>query len=94
MTDQDISGDLNHRRNNGRSGTFTKIAAILQRQCTVAEVERAINCSDPAERELAALLSPEAASHLEPMAQRAQAITRRHFGRTGQLYTPLYLSNY
>ena len=28
------------------------------------------------------------------MAQRAQAITRRHFGRTISLYTPLYLSNY
>jgi 2-iminoacetate synthase len=28
------------------------------------------------------------------MAQRAQALTRRHFGRTIQLYAPLYLSNY
>jgi 2-iminoacetate synthase len=28
------------------------------------------------------------------MAQRAQAITRRHFGRTMKLYTPLYLSNF
>jgi 2-iminoacetate synthase len=28
------------------------------------------------------------------MAQRAAALTRRHFGRTIQLYVPLYLSNY
>jgi len=66
----------------------------LNRQHTTADIERAINCTDPTERELAALLSPQAADFLEPMAQRAQAITRRHFGRTIKLYTPLYLSNF
>ncbi|MEN8254213.1 MAG: 2-iminoacetate synthase ThiH [Verrucomicrobiota bacterium] len=66
----------------------------LDREYTAREVERAINCADPNERELAALLSPQAAEWLEPMAQRAQAITRRHFGRTIKLYTPLYLSNF
>lgn len=64
------------------------------RSYTAAEIERAINCSEPSERELAALISPEAAAYLEPMAQRAQAITKRHFGRTISLYTPLYLSNF
>lgn len=57
-------------------------------------IERAIHCSEPTERELALLLSPLAAEYLEPMAQRAQAITRRHFGKTISLYTPLYLSNF
>ena len=66
----------------------------LNRQYTTADIERAINCADPTERELAALLSPAAAEFIEPMAQRAQSITRRHFGRTIQLYTPLYLSNF
>ena len=59
-----------------------------------AAIRRAICCDAPSERELAILLSPEAAAYLEPMAQRAQAITRRHFGRTISLYTPLYLSNF
>ncbi len=61
---------------------------------SAADVERAIGASSPNEKTLAALLSPEAAHHLEAMAQKAQAITRRHFGRTISLYTPLYLSNF
>lgn len=40
------------------------------------------------------LLSPKAESHLEAMAQKAHRLTIRHFGRTMQLFTPLYLSNY
>ncbi len=66
----------------------------LDRQFTAADVERAMFSENPSEQELAALLSPSAADFLEPMAQRAQAITRRHFGRTISLYTPLYLSNF
>jgi len=66
----------------------------LDRQFTAADVERAIGAESPTERELAALLSPKATKYLELMAQRAQAITRRHFGRTISLYTPLYLSNF
>jgi 2-iminoacetate synthase len=44
--------------------------------------------------ELAALLSPAATVRLEQLAARAQALTRRHFGRTMALYVPLYLSNF
>ncbi|QBG48963.1 2-iminoacetate synthase ThiH [Verrucomicrobia bacterium S94] len=61
---------------------------------STADIERAINADSPNEKTLAALLSPQAADYLEPMARRAQAITRRHFGRTISLYTPLYLSNF
>ncbi len=43
---------------------------------------------------LIALLSPQAENHLEAMAQKAHAITLRYFGKTIQLYTPMYLSNY
>jgi 2-iminoacetate synthase len=42
----------------------------------------------------AALISPEAAPFMEQMARQAQRLTRRHFGRTISLYSPLYLSNY
>lgn len=41
-----------------------------------------------------ALLSPRAGNYLEPMAQKASRLTLQHFGRTMQLYTPLYLANY
>ena len=41
-----------------------------------------------------ALLSPAAEAHLEPMAQKARALTLRYFGRTIQLYAPIYVSDY
>jgi len=59
-----------------------------------AAIERAILSENPAEEELALMLSPHAEPLLELMAQRAQSITQRHFGRTIKLYTPLYLSNF
>ncbi|MDP8262175.1 MAG: 2-iminoacetate synthase ThiH [Candidatus Ancaeobacter aquaticus] len=40
------------------------------------------------------LLSPLAEKHLEKTAQRSHALTVQNFGKTIQLYTPLYLSNY
>ncbi|MDV7696408.1 2-iminoacetate synthase ThiH [Chryseobacterium soli] len=39
------------------------------------------------------LISPVAAQQLERMAVMAQAITQKRFGKTIQLYAPLYLSN-
>ncbi|SJZ52241.1 2-iminoacetate synthase ThiH [Selenihalanaerobacter shriftii] len=41
-----------------------------------------------------ALLSKRAERYLEPMAQRAQKLTIKHFGKVVFLYTPLYLANY
>ena len=43
--------------------------------------------------DLAALLSPAATPYLEVMAQASRALTIERFGRTMQLYAPLYLSN-
>lgn len=43
--------------------------------------------------DLGALLSPAATPFLEEMARLSEALTRRRFGRTIQLYAPLYLSN-
>ena len=57
-------------------------------------VLQAMQAQDPGERELALLLSPAARNLLEPMAQRAAALTRRHFGRIISLYSPLYVANY
>ena len=43
--------------------------------------------------DLFALLSPLARPHLEAMALEARRLTRWHFGRTIQLYAPIYISN-
>jgi len=40
------------------------------------------------------LLSPGADKYLEEMAQKAHRLTEQYFGKTIQLYTPMYLSNY
>ncbi|WP_370979938.1 2-iminoacetate synthase ThiH [Agaribacterium sp. ZY112] len=40
-----------------------------------------------------ALISPAAVDYLEPMAQLSQQQTRKCFGKTIQLYVPMYLSN-
>jgi len=57
------------------------------------DVTRALSHERCSLEDLAALLSPAAATRLEEMAQRAHRLTRRHFGRTIGLYVPLYLSN-
>lgn len=41
-----------------------------------------------------ALLSDAAAPYLEPMAQKASALTKKNFGSVMFLFTPLYLSNH
>lgn len=64
------------------------------RRSKAPDVCNALAAESPGLDELASLLSPAAGSFLEPMAQKALALTRRHFGRTISLYVPLYLSNY
>ena len=67
-----------------------------------AALARAANLNIPAllhkERlrpdEFLALLSPAALPHLEEMATKAHALTVRNFGKTLQLYSPLYLSSF
>ena len=64
------------------------------READPAAAEAALSSETPHERELAVLLSPAASPLLEAMAERAQELTRHHFGRTISLYVPLYLSDY
>ena len=59
-----------------------------------ADIKNALASEHLTTEGFAALLSPLAAEFLEPMAQRAHRTTLKYFGRTIQLYTPIYLSNY
>ncbi len=59
-----------------------------------SDVEKAIASDSPDIKDLLALLSPEAENLLEEMALKSRSLTLKNFGRTIQLYTPLYLSNY
>lgn len=61
---------------------------------TEAAVRQALSKEYLEPDDFAALLSPAAETFLEQMAQRALQETRKHFGNTVNLFTPLYLANY
>jgi 2-iminoacetate synthase len=77
-----------------RAQDFGAVADRLAHQ-TEADVSRALGRrrGTLSLDDLAALLSPAAAPFLEPMAQVSHQRTVERFGRTIQLYAPLYLSN-
>lgn len=60
---------------------------------TAADVERALTVKTRSIADFMALISPAAAAYLEPMAQLSQQLTQQRFGKTIQMYVPLYLSN-
>ena len=72
---------------------FPTLQAAISR-ATEAEVLRALHSEHPGLAGLAALLSPAAEPHLGAMAKRAGAITSQRFGRTIQVYAPVYLSSF
>lgn len=61
---------------------------------TAKDVETALAHESCTVEDLKALLSPAAEPYLEQMAQRARLETRRHFGNTVYIFTPLYIANY
>ena len=61
---------------------------------TGRDVARALQKEHLTVEDLKALLSPAAEPFLEQMAERARIETRRHFGNTVYLFTPLYIANY
>jgi len=60
---------------------------------TPADVERALGASHRSLDDFQALISPAAEAYLEQMAQMSQQLTLKRFGKTMQMYVPLYLSN-
>lgn len=61
---------------------------------TADDVRAAIDKDVLSLDDFGALLSPAALPMLEEIAQRAQAETRKHFGNSVQMFTPLYIANY
>ena len=60
---------------------------------TAVDVERALTAPKRTLEDFKALISPAAATYLEPMAMLSRQLTRKRFGNTIQMYVPLYLSN-
>ena len=61
---------------------------------TAKDVEAALQHEICSVEDFKALLSPAAEPYLEQMAQRARMETRKRFGNTVYLFTPLYIANY
>ncbi|MBP6386575.1 MAG: 2-iminoacetate synthase ThiH [Pseudarcicella sp.] len=66
-------------------------ASILSK--TSHDVLQAIHSPKPSLEDFKALLSPAADAFLEQMATKSQALTQKRFGKTVQLFAPMYLSN-
>jgi len=60
---------------------------------TEADVLLALNADRCTVEDFKALISPASLPFLERMAEKSHALTVKRFGRTIQLYAPLYLSN-
>lgn len=61
---------------------------------TQQDVKEALRHDTKTVEDFKALLSPAALPLLEEIAQQAQAETRKHFGNSINMFTPLYISNY
>ncbi|MDE6426679.1 MAG: 2-iminoacetate synthase ThiH, partial [Ruminococcus sp.] len=61
---------------------------------TPKDIRKALQHERCTVEDLKALLSPSAESFLEEMAEKARLETRKHFGNTVYLFTPLYIANY
>ena len=61
---------------------------------TETDVKRALAADYLSVEDFAALLSPAAEPFLEQMAEKATIETRKHFGNSVYLFTPLYIANY
>ncbi len=56
---------------------------------TAQDVEHALQAPRLTREDFMALISPAAAAYLEPLAQRAQQLTRQRFGNVVSFYVPL-----
>lgn len=61
---------------------------------TKQDVLRALDKDILSPKDFAALLSPKALLYLEEIAKKAQTETRKHFGNSVYMFTPLYIANY
>ncbi len=66
-------------------------AAVLKK--TAGDVKLSLSREKKTYDDLLALLSPAAEPFIEDMAQQAHRITLQRFGKTIQMYAPLYVSN-
>lgn len=73
---------------------INKMNAYNPDEYTKDDVLEALSKEVLSVEDFAALLSPAASGYIEEMARKAQIETRKHFGNSIYMFTPLYISNY
>lgn len=73
---------------------LAEVSSYQKQNYTQADVIRALQSENLSIEGLKALLSPAASVFLEELAFKARKLTKRYFGNSISLFTPLYLSNY
>lgn len=73
---------------------ISRMNAYDYNRYTETDVKRALAAEYLSVEDFAALLSPAAEPFLEQMAAKATIETRKHFGNSVYLFTPLYIANY
>lgn len=73
---------------------INKMNAYNPDEYTKADVLEALSKEVLSAEDFAALLSPAASGYIEEMARKAQIETRKHFGNSIYMFTPLYIANY
>lgn len=68
--------------------------AFCNEAYTADNVKTALSKQRLTPEDFMALLSTAAIPYLEEMAQKAHTVTRRHFGNTISIFTPVYFANY
>jgi 2-iminoacetate synthase len=69
------------------------MGSIFSNICT-SDIKSILDQDNINEHDFLSLLSPQASECIEDIAEKAAALTLQNFGRTIQLYTPIYLSDY
>lgn len=97
MVDYDIYAYMPHMQRID-SAMFEQILGIVEnyneQDFSLKDVKNALNAPNIGIPELKALLSSAAEGMLESLALRSQITTKRYFGNSISIFTPLYLSNY
>jgi len=72
-----------------------KIEAQLEfsKNCTDAQVQKVVSKFSFTISDLPILLSPQAEKYIEILAQKSQQLTLQRFGKTMQVFVPMYISN-
>lgn len=80
------------------SDLLEKVQALVEtydyQKVTGDDVKRVLRKERLSIEDYGVILSPAAADYLEEMAAKATAETRKHFGNSIQMFTPLYIANY